>query len=249
MRSAEILHQSTLEALTQPLDLTRVLAIGIELAEALAKMHEVREVQGDVGAPAYRAPELLTASARPTARSDQYGLACVLFQIIVDPPHLGPRIDWSRFPSDPRFALLRAILELMTAADPADRFVDMRAVARALKSVLSASAKPDAIAENDFAFSDDSLPWCDAELIEDGTCFEPAETPITTRLERHEPWLAADLGAPAGLKNAIREEDDKTAETELVERKNDLLMMRMFARDKRDEYFRGPPPLVTKTRR
>ena len=100
-----------------------------------------------LGTPAYMSPEQAAADPHVDGRSDQYSLACVLFEVLVgEPPFSGPSVEailvrrFTRPPpraSDRREGIPRhidgAILTAM-ARDPNDRFASMERFIAALSA-------------------------------------------------------------------------------------------------------------------
>src|SRR5689334_16100753 len=100
-----------------------------------------------VGTPAYMSPEQAAADPHVDGRTDQYSLACVLFEMLVgEPPFSGPSVDSilvRRFTRPPPRASTRrpdiprhidgAILTAM-ARDPNDRFASMERFVDALSA-------------------------------------------------------------------------------------------------------------------
>ncbi|HEY7482663.1 MAG TPA: protein kinase [Gemmatimonadales bacterium] len=102
-----------------------------------------------VGTPAYMSPEQATAEPGLDGRSDQYSLACVLYEMLAgDPPFAGtgaratmarhaieaPAPIGTRRPNVPP-AIERALARAL-AKDPADRFPEMREFVEALVAPL-----------------------------------------------------------------------------------------------------------------
>jgi eukaryotic-like serine/threonine-protein kinase len=100
-----------------------------------------------VGTPAYMSPEQASADPHVDGRSDQYSLACVLFEMLVgEPPFSGPSIEAllvRRFTRPPPRATTRradiprhldgAMLTAM-ARDPNERFATMERFLEALRA-------------------------------------------------------------------------------------------------------------------
>jgi serine/threonine-protein kinase len=64
---------------------------GIALAAASAGRERLTETGLSLGTPAYMSPEQATASAKLDGRSDQYSLACVVYEMLAgEPPYTGP---------------------------------------------------------------------------------------------------------------------------------------------------------------
>jgi serine/threonine-protein kinase len=98
-----------------------------------------------IGTPAYMSPEQAVGSREVDGQSDQYSLACVLFEMLAgEPPFAGgpPQVIIARRMTNPppRLSLLRAAVtpaleEVVTKAlarEPADRFQCASEFARAL---------------------------------------------------------------------------------------------------------------------
>src|SRR4051812_41566541 len=64
---------------------------GVALAAASAGRERLTETGLSLGTPAYMSPEQASASPRVDARSDQYSLACVVYEMLSgEPPYTGP---------------------------------------------------------------------------------------------------------------------------------------------------------------
>jgi serine/threonine-protein kinase len=64
---------------------------GIALAAATAGRERLTETGLSLGTPSYMSPEQASASSKVDARSDQYSLACVVFEMLAgEPPYTGP---------------------------------------------------------------------------------------------------------------------------------------------------------------
>src|SRR5919112_6857611 len=104
-----------------------------------------------IGTPLYMSPEQATADEVVDARSDQYSLACVLYEMLAgEPPFTGsshhaviakalsaPRPHVSRIRPEVPAELEQVVLRGM-ALDAADRYPDMAAFGAALRSARSA---------------------------------------------------------------------------------------------------------------
>ncbi len=106
-----------------------------------------------MGTPLYMSPEQATADERIDARSDQYSLACMLYEMLAgEPPFTGPTYQSviAKSLSAPRPHVTRARTEVTPeleqvvlramAVDPTDRYPDMSAFIAALKK---SGATPD----------------------------------------------------------------------------------------------------------
>ncbi|HEX6617329.1 MAG TPA: serine/threonine-protein kinase [Gemmatimonadales bacterium] len=116
---------------------------------AVAPRAQLTRVGFAVGTPQYMSPEQATGRDEVDARTDQYSLACVLYEMLSgEPPFTGPtprsvvarsmtaprpRITKHRPEAPP--GLERVLLRAM-ALDPAERFPDMAAFGAALRSAL-----------------------------------------------------------------------------------------------------------------
>src|SRR3989475_5294401 len=107
--------------------------------------HQLTQTGTVIGTPAYMSPEQATGSAEIDGRSDQYSLACVVYEMVVgEPPFTGPTaqavmarhsldavsppsIVRASIPDAAEDALLRAL-----AKTPADRFATTALFAEAL---------------------------------------------------------------------------------------------------------------------
>lgn len=99
-----------------------------------------------VGTPMYMSPEQIGSSARLDGRSDQYSLACVIYEMLVgEPPFTGTSVQQifarhavERVPSiravrDSVPELVEATIHRALAKNPADRFPSSGDLARALR--------------------------------------------------------------------------------------------------------------------
>jgi eukaryotic-like serine/threonine-protein kinase len=118
---------------------------GVALAAASAGRERLTETGLSLGTPAYMSPEQASASLRLDARSDQYSLACVVYEMLAgEPPYTGPTaqaIIAKRFSEPvPHLSTVRsvspAVEQAVTRAlakSPADRFPDVAALVTALE--------------------------------------------------------------------------------------------------------------------
>jgi len=124
---------------------------GIARAVDAAGGEQLTETGLSVGTPTYMSPEQAAAEAEPDARTDQYALGCVLFEMLAgQPPFSGTSaaavIRQHIAAEPPPLSALRPAVPSAVAAavrralakDPADRFVD---VGR-FRDALRASAAP-----------------------------------------------------------------------------------------------------------
>jgi Tol biopolymer transport system component len=124
---------------------------GVALAAASAGRERLTETGLSLGTPAYMSPEQASASPRLDARSDQYSLACVVYEMLAgEPPYTGPTaqaIMAKRFSEPiPHLSTVREVpagLELAItkalARSPADRFASVSAFIQALVADPAAS--------------------------------------------------------------------------------------------------------------
>jgi eukaryotic-like serine/threonine-protein kinase len=117
---------------------------GIALAASQAGRERLTETGLSLGTPAYMSPEQASASSKLDGRSDQYSLACVVYEMLTgEPPYTGPSaqaIIAKRFNEPiPRLTTLRAVPMGVEAAvtralarAPADRFPTVTEFAVAL---------------------------------------------------------------------------------------------------------------------
>jgi serine/threonine-protein kinase len=117
---------------------------GVALAAARAGRERLTETGLSLGTPAYMSPEQATAAPRLDGRSDQYSLACVVYEMLTgEPPYTGPTaqaIIAKRFSEPiPHVGTLRSVPPAVEAAvtrglakSPADRFASVAEFSRAL---------------------------------------------------------------------------------------------------------------------
>jgi eukaryotic-like serine/threonine-protein kinase len=122
---------------------------GIALAAATAGRERLTETGLSLGTPAYMSPEQASASGRLDSRSDQYSLACVVYEMLAgEPPYTGPTaqaIIAKRFSEPvPRLSTVRAVpvavedaVTRALAKAPADRFASVAEFADALERPIS----------------------------------------------------------------------------------------------------------------
>ncbi len=127
---------------------------GIALGEGDQGVRRVTEQGAYIGTPEYMSPEQAMSERALDGRSDQYSLACVLYEMLVgQPPFVGssPRVVLARHIADPvpplatvrpgvadkiEFALARAL-----SKEAADRFPSMAEFARALVAEDTAASR------------------------------------------------------------------------------------------------------------
>ncbi len=117
---------------------------GIALAVSTAGQERLTETGISLGTPAYMSPEQTTGEAKLDGRSDQYSLACVLYEMLAgEPPYTGPTaqaIIAKRLTEPiPHLGTVRRVSPAVEAAvtkglakTPADRFATAGAFAAAL---------------------------------------------------------------------------------------------------------------------
>jgi serine/threonine protein kinase len=125
---------------------------GIALAAASAGRERLTETGLSLGTPAYMSPEQASASGKLDSRSDQYSLACVVYEMLAgEPPYTGPTaqaIIAKRFSEPvPHLSTVRTVPAAVEAAvtralakAPADRFGTVAEFAAAL--TRSSSHRP-----------------------------------------------------------------------------------------------------------
>ena len=118
---------------------------GIALAVSSAGRERLTETGLSLGTPAYMSPEQASAAPRLDGRSDQYSLACVLYEMLAgEPPYTGPTaqaIIAKRFSEPvPHLGTLRQVPHGVEAAvtralarAPADRFASLAEFSAALR--------------------------------------------------------------------------------------------------------------------
>jgi serine/threonine protein kinase len=118
---------------------------GIALAASSAGRERLTETGLSLGTPAYMSPEQASASPKLDARSDQYSLACVVYEMLAgEPPYTGPTaqaIIAKRLSEPvPHLSTVRAVphgIEVAVtralAKSPADRFPSVAAFIGALE--------------------------------------------------------------------------------------------------------------------
>jgi len=119
---------------------------GIAIAVAAARGERLTETGFSLGTPAYMSPEQSSAEPKLDGRSDQYSLACVVYEMLAgEPPYTGPTaqaIIAKRFMEPiPRLGTVRSVPPELEAAitqalskTPADRFATAGAFATALSA-------------------------------------------------------------------------------------------------------------------
>src|SRR2546430_16010524 len=130
-----------------------VTAFGIARAvTAAGDAHQLTQTGTGIGTPAYMSPEQATGSTEIDGRSDQYSLACVVYEMLVgEPPFTGPTaqaviarhsldmvsppsIVRSTIPDAVEAAILRSLAKL-----PADRYATTALFAEALNTPSAAT--------------------------------------------------------------------------------------------------------------
>src|SRR5437867_5908520 len=122
---------------------------GIAVAVTAAGRERLTETGISVGTPAYMSPEQASGERRLDGRSDQYSLACVLYEMLAgEPPYTGPTaqaILAKRLTEPiPHLGTVRPVLPAVEAAvtkalakTPADRFATAGAFGAALTAGLT----------------------------------------------------------------------------------------------------------------
>jgi serine/threonine protein kinase len=123
---------------------------GISLTVGAVKKKRLTESGVVIGTPWYMSPEQVSGDSRIDARSDLYGLACVLYELLVgEPPFSGdnPQVVLVRQLSEEAVPLrrhlpaaspeLEAALAKALSKDPNERFATAREFAQALERPLA----------------------------------------------------------------------------------------------------------------
>lgn len=118
--------------------------------------------QGDLlGSPGFMAPEVVSGEP-PSALSDQYALGRLLFELgargpsrklpkkapIFEVLRIAQLVDWTRFPNEPPWPDLAAVVRRMLEPDPKDRYPNARAAGEALRALSSDVLGPDTLSEH-----------------------------------------------------------------------------------------------------
>ena len=132
---------------------------GIARAVSAAGGTRITETGLAVGTPAYMSPEQATADPQLDGRSDQYSLACVLYEMLAgEPPYTGPTAQaiLARRLTDPVPSLRAArdtipdfvegAIRRALARTAADRFATMTAFADALRKPAPEEPRPRSVA-------------------------------------------------------------------------------------------------------
>jgi TolB-like protein len=132
----------------------RVADFGVARALEAAGTTQLTETGLTLGTPAYMSPEQATVSAKVGGRSDQYSLACVVYEMLAgEPPYVGPTaqaVIAKRFSEPiPHLSTVRAVPPGVEAAvtralatAPADRFATVGEFAGALMAALGSASSP-----------------------------------------------------------------------------------------------------------
>jgi len=127
---------------------------GIALAVSTAGRERLTETGLSLGTPAYMSPEQASAEPRLDGRSDQYSLACVLYEMLAgEPPYTGPTaqaIIAKRLTEPiPHLGTVRRVSPAVEAAvtkalakTPADRFATVGAFVVALTAGSTRATRP-----------------------------------------------------------------------------------------------------------
>jgi TolB-like protein/Flp pilus assembly protein TadD/tRNA A-37 threonylcarbamoyl transferase component Bud32 len=132
---------------------------GVARAVSAAGRQGVTEVGVAVGTPAYMSPEQAAADPQIDGRSDQYSLACVLYEMLAgEPPFTAPtaQATLARRFTDPVPSLravretvpapLEAAVRRALARTPADRFATATGFTEAIRGAAAAPPKPRSVA-------------------------------------------------------------------------------------------------------
>ena len=175
---------------------------GIALAVSAAAGGRMTETGLSLGTPHYMSPEQATAEKEISARSDQYALASVLYEMLAgNPPHTGASAQQiiMRIITEPAApvtsvrrnvpANVEAALSLALEKLPADRFESTKAFAEALNNpAFRAAGAPVAAASN--AAATRGVPW-------------PAFAVVAIGLAAVAAWGWLGRGATAGSTDSV----------------------------------------------
>jgi eukaryotic-like serine/threonine-protein kinase len=128
---------------------------GIALAVEQSGGDRLTSTGTSIGTPAYMSPEQVLAAGPIDARSDQYSLACIVFEAIAGRPpfraatsfatlteHVNAPVPALTSPAGPVPAALAEVVRRALAKTPADRFASVGEFAAALNAALATAPTP-----------------------------------------------------------------------------------------------------------